>query len=54
MKRTLFSVFVLGLGMLSSAMVAKSQDPAAAGPTATEIIAKCAEAMGGEARMEWT
>ena len=52
MKRTLFSVFVLGLGMLSSAMVAKSQDPAAAGPTATEIIAKCAEAMGGKARID--
>jgi zinc protease len=52
MKRPLLSVFVLGLGMWASATVSEPQAPAANGLTATEVIAKCAEAMGGKAKID--
>jgi zinc protease len=51
-KSIIFSVFLLGWGVWPSVMVSKSQAPAADGLTATEIIAKCAEAMGGKAKID--
>jgi len=51
-KRFILSVFVLGLGIRASATVSTTQVPAPSGLTAADVIVRCAEAMGGKAKVD--
>jgi hypothetical protein len=52
MKKPLVIVLAFGVGLCSASPLPQSQAPAAARLTSAEIIGKCAEAMGGKAKID--
>ncbi|MDH4196146.1 MAG: hypothetical protein OEW05_01910 [Candidatus Aminicenantes bacterium] len=52
MKKPLLIVLALVVGLCSASSVPQPQAPAADRLTASEVVAKCAEAMGGKAKID--